>query len=277
MKRFRNTLTRRCRLFWLTVFFLCSNSSISAQYPEDSVTVTEGVREPPAEDNSDVYTESENQPEAEFLPLDPSDSLSLQFRVVPDSSISRLQADEDFWYANAEFEKRKKKEDLLADPYIPVTQRRWFKSLLWVIIIVVFAAVILFYLANSNLGLFRRNKKIATAAGLPGDEMPEDIFAINYQQEIDKAAARGDFRMAVRLQFLRLLKLMTERNIIRYQQDRTNLDYLVQLRDTGYYSDFFRITRHFEYSWYGHFEVTAEAYGLIRKDIEQFENSNGRN
>ncbi|MBI3138458.1 MAG: DUF4129 domain-containing protein [Sphingobacteriales bacterium] len=276
MKRSRNTLSRRYSLFWLAVFFLCFNLPGFAQNPEDSAAMTEGVKEPQAADNGETYTQDEEQPASEFLPLDRFDSLSLQLRVVPDSTISRLQEEDDFWYANAELEKRKKKKEPLEVPYVPLTQRSWFKSLLWVIIIVVFSAVILFYLANSNLGLLRKNKKIKPV-GEPGeDEMPEDIFAINYQQEIDKAAGKGDFRMAVRLQFLRLLKGMTERNIIRYQQDRTNLDYLLQLKDTGYYPDFFRITRHFEYSWYGHFEVTAGTYQLIRKDIEQFENRNGK-
>ncbi len=274
MKQSRNTLNRKYSLFWLAVFFLCLTLPGFAQNPGDTITVTEGVKEPQAADNGETYTQDEEQPAAEFLPLDHSDSLSLQLRVVPDSTISRLQSDDDFWYANAELEKRKTKKESPVEPYEPFTQRGWFKSLLWVIIIVVFSAVILFYLANSNLGLLRKNKKIKSVAGPDEEEMPEDIFAINYQVEIDKAAGRGDFRMAVRLQFLRLLKGMTERNIIRYQQDRTNLDYLLQLKDTGYYRDFFRITRHFEYSWYGHFEVTAGAYQLIREDIEQFEKRN---
>lgn len=274
MKRSRNTLMARRRLFWLAFFFLCAGLAASAQYPVDTTTATEGAGDPPPEDNSDVYAEDEGSTTSEFLPLGPADSLSLQLRVVPDSSISRLQADDDFWYANAEREKRKKNNKSLSAPYLPFWKQGWFNSLMWVIIIVVFAAVILFYLASSNLGLLRKNKKIKSIPESAEEEMPEDIFAINYQFEIDKAAGRGDFRMAVRLQFLRLLKHLTERNIIRYQQDRTNLDYLLQLQNTGYYRDFFRITRHFEYSWYGHFEVTAEAYRLIRQDIEQFESRN---
>ena len=79
----------------------------------------------------------------------------------------------------------------------------------------------------------------------------EDIFAINYQKEIDKAAQQGNYRLAVRLLFLRILKNLSQKNIIRYTQDKTNLDYLVQLHATRYYSDFFRITRNYEYSWYG--------------------------
>src|SRR5690606_4231613 len=113
----------------------------------------------------------------------------------------------------------------------------------------------------------RRTKKVKEAERAD-EEMPEDIFAINYQREIDKATAQRNYRLAVRLMFLRLLKSMSERNIIRYQQDKTNLDYLMQLHNTTYYKDFFRITRNYEYSWYGKFDVSEEAYRLIRKDFD---------
>ena len=64
---------------------------------------------------------------------------------------------------------------------------------------------------------------------------------------------------------------MAERNIIRYKQDNTNLDYLSQLSTTTYYNDFFRITRNYEYSWYGHFDVNENAYHVIKKDFEHID------
>jgi hypothetical protein len=64
---------------------------------------------------------------------------------------------------------------------------------------------------------------------------------------------------------------MAEKNIIQYKQDRTNLDYLLQLHPTVYYNNFFRITRNYEYSWYGKFEVREGAYKMIRSDFDQFD------
>lgn len=81
--------------------------------------------------------------------------------------------------------------------------------------------------------------------------------------------------MAIRLMYLRLLKNLSERNIIQYKQDRTNLDYLMQLHPTRYYNGFFRITRNYEYSWYGEFPVSNEAYGIIKKEFDNFENTAG--
>ena len=68
----------------------------------------------------------------------------------------------------------------------PFTDSTAFQTILWLVIIGGFAAFVIIYLANSNVGLFRkRNKPIA------GDEEVEvetdNIFEINYQREIDKA------------------------------------------------------------------------------------------
>ena len=60
--------------------------------------------------------------------------------------------------------------------------------------------------------------------------------------------------------YLRLLKKMSEQKIIQYTQDRTNFDYLLQLHSTQYYNEFFRLTRNYEFTWYGQFEVDETVF-----------------
>jgi hypothetical protein len=217
-----------------------------------------------------VESVEEEAATVQFLPLSEMDSLRLNLRRVPDSVVTGLQEQDAFWYANETIRKKKSAQENGNINYKPIQDNAWFSNLLWVLIIGAFLAVVIYYMAES--GLFRRRTKIKTDQEQDLEEMPEDIFAINYQKEIDKAVAGGDYRLAVRLQYLRLLKHMTEKNIIRYQQDKTNMDYLMQLHNTAFYHDFFRITLHYEYSWYGRFAVSQEAYRLITRDVEQFEN-----
>ncbi|HMK26196.1 MAG TPA: hypothetical protein VK483_09220 [Chitinophagaceae bacterium] len=188
---------------------------------------------------------------------------SIVQRHLPDSVIKKMQQDDDFWYANAEFEEEKK-PGYKRSAYTSLGDQQWFQVLLWLLIIGAFVAGIFLY-----LGLFRRkNKPIQSQEE---ELVTEDIFAINYRKEIDKAEANANYRLAIRLMFLRLLKVMAEKNIIQYKQDRTNLDYLLQLHPTVYYNNFFRITRNYEYSWYGKFEVGEGAYKMIRNDFDQFD------
>jgi len=81
----------------------------------------------------------------------------------------------------------------------------------------------------------------------------------------------GDYRLAIRLMFLRLLKQLSQKKIIEYKQERTNFDYLSQLHATGFYNDFFRLTRNYEYTWYGKFEVSGETFGIIKSEFENFD------
>ena len=196
-----------------------------------------------------------------------NDSFTVRQRSLPDSLVKKMQAEDAFWYANAEFKKENRKKQKESS-YVPLARRSWFQTLLWLIIIGSFAGFIMWWLAGSNVGLFRKKNRIISDDGEDPDT--DDIFAINYQKEIDRAANQGNYRLAIRLMFLQLLKTMSEKDIIQYKQGRTNLDFLGQLIATRYYPDFFRITRNYEYSWYGRFEVTKEAYTFIRNNFNNF-------
>ncbi len=256
----------------LVICLLLAGLPSLAQSDDDSATMIEGIVQDSVTTTHDYTTVTGEEERSRFLKKDEytGDPLSVRQRKVPDSLVKELQEDDKFWYANAVFEKEKPEEEKPAqERYTPIMKRSWFQTLIWFIIIGAFAAFLMIYLSSNNVGLFRR-KNVVTAAG-EEEAITEDIFAINYQREIDKAAGLGNYRLAVRLMFLRLLKNMSEKNIIRYQQDRTNLDYLMQLHGTSYYPNFFRITRNYEYSWYGKFEVSEEAYQLIRKEFDHFE------
>ena len=192
---------------------------------------------------------------------------SFQLRQIPAKEIKKLQDDDAFWYANANIKKKVQEENRTS-----LADMKWLRTLLWLIIIGGFAAFIMIYLSNSNISLFsRKNKSISDA--LEEETETENIFAINYHREIDKAVKNGNYRLGVRLLFLRLLRKLSDKHIIQYKQDSTNFDYLLQLSPTNYYKDFFRITRNYEYSWYGKFDVNPETFTVIQKDVENFENT----
>ena len=145
---------------------------------------------------------------------------------------------------------------------------------MWFIIIGGFAVALMLYLSDSNVGLFR--KKVSVFQDEKHEEETENIFEINYKVRIDKAVKAGNYRLAVRLMFLQMLKTMAGKKLIQYKQDHTNFDYLLQLRNTTHYNDFFRITRDYEYTWYGNFPVNEKEWDLIKTDFEKFDNTLAR-
>jgi len=281
----KNMLGFLCRKTILVSGLLFFSFLSNAQDEEKIVADTTAIMAQPDEETEVGVSSSEKNPFSNRW-----DTLSVKQRSLPGDAVKKMKEDEDFWYANANIKKKKSKEQIAYEKeqgrkgqkgkneqavnerdnsYVPLGQRSWFQTLLWIVILAVFATGLAIYLGGSNVGLFR--KKNVKAANAGEEEITEDIFAINYQKEIDKAAAQGNYRLAIRLMFLRLLKNMSEKNIIRYKQDKTNLDYLMELHPTNYYNSFFRVTRNYEYSWYGQFNVSEDAFKLIRSDFDQFD------
>ncbi|MGZ8537630.1 MAG: hypothetical protein ACXWV9_05160 [Flavisolibacter sp.] len=136
------------------------------------------------------------------------------------------------------------------------------------IIIGGFVAVLVWYLASSNISLFRKR---SAPISLDEDEiLTEDIFKIKYEKEIQSAIVSQNFRLAIRLMYLRTLRELSDRQLIQFTQEKTNSDYLNQLSNTKYYRHFFQLTREFEYTWYGKFQLSQEAFGSVEKDFNDF-------
>jgi hypothetical protein len=204
-----------------------------------------------------------------FHSVDFSDTGGVTERHISADKVNNLKKDKAFWYIDVEPEKEAEKEQRKSN-YVPIGERPWFQTILWIVIIAGFVAALVWYLISNQVNLFSRKRGVGENIS-DEEEMPEDIFAINYQKEIDKAAAQGNYRLAVRLLYLRLLKILADREIIRYKSDLTNFDYLMQLQPSKYYEHFFRLTRHYEYSWYGHFDVDDNKYRVIRTDFDQMD------
>jgi hypothetical protein len=193
---------------------------------------------------------------------------SVQFRAIPDSAINKMRSDDAFWYANKEFKKVNQQPGQNSF-WRWLAIQKWYKTLTWIVIIGGFMAVLFAYLANSDTGIFRRRSKTIVQAN--DEDGHENIFSINYPVEIEKAVSAGNYRIGIRLLFLRLLKTLSENQLIRYKEGGTNQDYLRQLRDKDFYKDFFRLTRNYEYTWYGHFDLNRELFTSIRNDFENFD------
>jgi len=192
-------------------------------------------------------------------------------RQVPKAKLDSLRSADDFWYANTAPEKKKTEAETEERPHRNLLDQEWFRDLLWVIVLCSFIAVVLWYLASSNVLIFRRKAKKILEEDI--EETTDDIFALSYDKEIGRAEEAKDFRQAVRLWYLRVLKELAEKGRIEYRYGRTNSDYVSQLFNTPYHRDFFRLTRNFEYTWYGQFDLSAEAYDMMRRDFLHFKNT----
>ncbi|RYZ28280.1 MAG: hypothetical protein EOO10_10100 [Chitinophagaceae bacterium] len=197
----------------------------------------------------------------------------VEVQKVPSAKVEELKGDDAYWYANQAPEKKKKQEAQQQPKSSKgLLDAGWFRNLLWIIILCSFIGVVIWYLASSNINLFQKGSKKIVENEVE-EEITDDIFSINYEREIEKAADAKNYRLAIRLWYLKTLKELSDRNIIDYRNEKTDSEYVNSLNGSRYYKDFFRLTRNFEYTWYGQFNLSAEAYNMMQTDFITFKNS----
>ena len=140
----------------------------------------------------------------------------------------------------------------------------WFSNLIWITIVSIFVAAVVFFLLSNRINLFSRK-----AAKAVGDEATaeDDLHTASHDSLLAKYIAEKKYRLAVRVLYLQLLKMLSEKSIINYQPQLTNTHYLQQLATTPLYQDFFKVTRHYEYIWYGEFPLSEEAFQKVSSDF----------
>lgn len=99
----------------------------------------------------------------------------------------------------------------------------------------------------------------------------EDIIRSgNIKELIDRAVKEGNYRLAVRFHFLHLLQQLTEKGIIVYNSSKTDEDYLHEIHE-DYKGLFKKLSRIYDFSWYGHFEPDKEMYQKIEQAFRDLE------
>lgn len=243
----------------LLPFLLVLCLSASAQGEEDpNVTFDTAVVEDGEPSDEDTF----------FDVVAPEDQQPVQARPVDRKQVAQMQKDEDFWYINTVPEKAK----------APVAQKipeprkdpEWLRNLLWVLVVGGFVVLIVWFLMASGVQLFRKSPPVVARPEEEEEYTTENLFDIDYERALKRATADQNYRLAIRLMYLQTLKELALRNIIQYRQERTNSDYLMQLFTTSYYKDFFRLTRNFEYAWYGQFAVSPALFEQIRNEFATF-------
>lgn len=192
------------------------------------------------------------------------DSLVEDLRSPSESQLSRYANDIDFIY----------------DRTKPQTPTFWDRLKLWFwekvfkflfyreyqternLILITFILAICVYgytrLKDSDFAGAFFGRSTATDMNLGIEE--ENIHEMDFDALIREAEQQKNFRRAVRLQYLQILKQLTNRNLIRWRPEKTNHDYLNELSQANLQSAFRELTNTFEYVWYGNFNLNATEY-----------------
>lgn len=190
-------------------------------------------------------------------------------RKVPETILSKLRADKGLQYDRKDPAGPRRNDWIFRALMSLVSFLQQIRMLI-VILVVAGLLLLIFYFMRQQGFRFSKGGQ----DDMPGTE-EIDPGVSGYEQQVQDAISREQFRQAVRFLHLQTLRLLADRELIVLSKDKTNADYLRVLLKTRWYEPFARLTRDYEYIWYGDVNVNAAQFNRIHGQFRQLINELG--
>ena len=118
----------------------------------------------------------------------------------------------------------------------------------------------------------KSNSIISTAANSGVVAITEEeqlIKNVDLTVLINKAISQKNYRLAVRYYYLKVLKILEEKEFIVWEQQKTNEDYSKEITEITLKSTFGNLTHLYDFVWYGNFEVNEFEFTKIKTNFEE--------
>lgn len=136
------------------------------------------------------------------------------------------------------------------------TQRKIGPVLKFVLVLLAIFAIA-FAIAKSKLSWIFKKKVKESEIVL--EEVDIDIKEDTLKKLLEQALKSKDYRLAIRYEFIILLKSLEEEELINWQKSKTNYEYIDEIEESSLRHQFRESVTIFEHVWYGDFEVESES------------------
>ncbi|MNS08842.1 hypothetical protein D3C72_403100 [compost metagenome] len=144
-----------------------------------------------------------------------------------------------------------------------------FWQYVFILIIAGTATFVILKLLGINLtALFSRR---SADIDLPYETLHEDVRIMDFDKLIADAIDNRNFRLAVRLYYLKTLKELNNRSMITWKPEKTNHNYITELSALHLKEGFQQMTHQFEFVWYGEFDLAENEFNAIRQSFLSFQ------
>lgn len=141
------------------------------------------------------------------------------------------------------------------------------KYLFMGIVVVLLVVLIIFMLANSKANPNLQSQRIAIEKI---DKIEEHIHEVNLENIFDDFVKTGNYTMAIRISFLKIIKALSEQKLIKWEKQKTNWEYHSELNDFDLRTEFAQMIAHFEKVWYGEIQLTHNEFVKVNELFENF-------
>jgi hypothetical protein len=205
------------------------------------------------------------------------DSLRVELRSFARESIEKYKADSDFDYD---------REFRVPEASLWERVKRWLFERLWnsfsddnrptekTILYVLLAAVVVFILlklANVQLYNVFRGASARKEQAIAYSSLTKDMYSADLDMLVQEAIREGRYEQALRLLFLKALRLLSEKKYVQWKEPKTNGEYLRELAaHPALQEDFQRLRLYFDYTFYGDFHLDEARFLKMQTSFQAF-------
>ncbi len=217
----------------------------------------------------------------------PADKRPVKRVVIPEKKLERYRKDKDFDYVE------KVDEETIYSKFIKWISKKiysllekFFKWLFGVkkgmkilklfikslpyIAVLIFIYFIYRFLLGAELIRTGQNKHLKEPKVINFNNDDEIIKEADLDSLIRDAVNEKDYRLAIRYYYLKALKKLIDNGLIEWHPDKTNRDYVNELKQKDLKSIFKHLTFIYDYIWYGKFIPTEEDFRVFKDDFNRF-------
>lgn len=134
-------------------------------------------------------------------------------------------------------------------------------------------AVFMVFFSLFKFGAFSFHKKEVKLVDIEYKNLEDQVVETNWQALIDIEINTERFNIALRLLFLQTIQLLNEKQLIVWEKNKTNFDYLRELRKTSNDGSFMNLIKYYNFGWFGDFEIKALDFSEIHSEFKAFNSS----
>jgi hypothetical protein len=244
----------------LLIFIVCNFQPLHAQSVNDSLSADSTASQPVADSGQNPKN---NASDWVRPVLDSSFHFYDTVRRVSGDQIKSYVLNPDYAYANdSDYWKKEK----IGQPlfHLDFLRSAWFHTGIFVVVMALVLWGIYQLLKESSFGIFKRKRTQSPISGSQEALKPEE----DYDKAIQRLQGEGDYRLAIRVLYLRLIggARFQERFQLRDSSTNSDMAKAFDLRPEG--REFRYLTMAYEYIFYGSFQPGEEMYLKLKNRFD---------
>ena len=134
----------------------------------------------------------------------------------------------------------------------------------------IIVGILLFLLIKFFLKV-NSNSIVSNASNKPIVSITEDEALIKHKdllKLINQAIDQKNYRLAIRFYYLNIIKQLEDNELITWEQQKTNEDYIQEISKENIKSSFKDLTRLYDFVWYGNIEIDETKFVKVAANVE---------